>query len=127
MDEVTQETNYLIFKLFDYDLNREKKQDMLEVVFSKYILPNMESFIPVKEETYFNYKRTGPNMATRWHDRRNNAYFLMNFDEGPWFLVVDPPNYREYGAEQLPNKYYELPNFEININPILLQERELFG
>lgn len=125
--ETAQTENYLIDKIFDRSLDPERKRDLLDVVFEKFILPNLGSFIEVKESTFEKYRKQGPEKMVRWHDRRNNAFFITLFSDGPWFLTIDPPNSSEYGAEPLPNKYYEIPNFAKSINPILLQERELFG
>lgn len=118
---------YLVDKVFDRGLDPEHKRDLLDVVFDKYILPNLGNFIEVKEETFRKYRKSGTQKMARGYDRHNNAFLISLFNKGPWFLTIDPPNSSEYGAEQLPNKYYEIPNFAQSVNPILLQERELFG
>lgn len=118
---------FLIDKVFDRSLDHERKRDMLDVVFEKFMLPNLGNFIEIKEETFRKYRKSGIKKMVRWHDRHNNAFLISLFNNGPWFLTIDPPNSSEYGASQLPNKYYEIPNFAKAVNPILLQERELFG
>lgn len=125
--ETTQTETFLVDKVFDRKLDPEYKRDLLDVVFLKFILPNLDSFIEVKESTFEKYRKSGIDKSVRWHDRRNNAFFITLFNKGPWFLTIDPPNSSEYGANQLPNRYYEIPDFTNSVNPVLLQERELFG
>jgi len=113
--------------IFSNEVNPSSKQDYLNTLFSKYLIPKLGMFREVKEDIYDRFRKTGTTTKARWHDRHNNAFSLKCFNHGPWFLVVYRPNSVEYGKEDDTIKYYEIPQFEQMVDQMVLTERELFG
>lgn len=109
------------------NIDAQNKAEYLNTLFSKYLIPKLGMFREVKEEIYDKFRKSGTVKKARWHDRHNNAFAIRCFNQGPWFMVVNPSNSREYGQDDASIKYYEIPQFNQMIDQMVLTERELFG